>query len=119
MNRKLMIATIGAGLMLAPAAIAQDAGTAAPGAMPPAAAPANFADADLQKFARAQVKVAQIQADDSVAAGDKQGKMLEAVQGEGLTPQQFNDIAQAAQTDPALQQKIQQASPAAPAQSQQ
>lgn len=133
MNSKLMIAAIGAGLMLAPAApaaLAQDAGPGTPGAVPPTEAPpaatppaatppaatpaADVTDADIAKFVRADAKVAQIQADDGVAADAKQGKMLEAVQAEGLTPQQYNSIAQAAQSDPALQQKIQQARPATP-----
>ncbi len=110
MITKMMLAALGAGLALAPAAHAQ---TAPPPAPPAASVPADaFSAEDIQKFARADTKVSAIQADANVADGDKQAKMVEAVQAEGLTPQRFNAIAQAAQTNPELQQKIQQAAPA-------
>lgn len=96
----------------APAAFAQ---TAAPApAAPPAAAPApaatSFSDDDLKKFASAAIEINKIQADAAVA--DKQPKMLAVVQASGLPPEKFNQIAQAAQSDPALQQKIQAAASA-------
>ncbi|GLK44995.1 MULTISPECIES: DUF4168 domain-containing protein [Novosphingobium] len=38
---------------------------------------------------------------------DKQAKMAQAVQQEGLSPERFNEVASAARADPALQQSIQ------------
>ncbi|KKW93795.1 DUF4168 domain-containing protein [Sphingobium chungbukense] len=96
----------------APAAPAQ----AAPAA--PAAGASNFSDADIKQFAAAAVEVTKIQQDSSIAAADKQPKMLAALQASGIPPEKFNQIGQAAAADPALQQKIQAAAPtssAAPA----
>lgn len=84
---------------------------AAPASATPSspAASSSFSDDELQKFASAAIQLNKIQADAGVAATDKQPKMLAAVQASGLDPAKFNAIAQAAQTDPALQQKIQAA----------
>lgn len=79
---------------------------------PASSAPAssvNFSDKDLQKFAAAANELNKIQADAGVAAAYKQPKMLAAVQASGLDPAKFNAIGQAAENDPALQQKIQAA----------
>lgn len=89
----------------APAAPAQ----AAPAA--PAAGASNFSDADIKQFAAAAVEVTKIQQDSSIAAADKQPKMLAALQASGIPPEKFNQIGQAAAADPALQQKIQAAAP--------
>ena len=96
----------------APAAPAQSAPAA------PAAGASNFSDADIKQFAAAAVEVTKIQQDSSIAAADKQPKMLAALQASGIPPEKFNQIGQAAAADPALQQKIQAAAPtssAAPA----
>lgn len=95
-------------------ALAQDAATpAAPAA--PAAGASSFSDAEIKQFAAAAVEVTKIQQDSSIAAADKQPKMLAALQASGIPPEKFNQIGQAAAADPALQQKIQAAAPAAPA----
>ncbi|BAI95103.1 hypothetical protein Sj15T_30030 [Sphingobium sp. TA15] len=88
---------------------------AAPAA--PAAGASNFTDAEIKQFAAAAVEVTKIQQDSSIAAADKQPKMLAALQASGIPPEKFNQIGQAAAADPALQQKIQAAAPtsAAPA----
>jgi hypothetical protein len=92
---------------------AAPAGSAAPAA--PAAGASNFTDADIKQFAAAAVEVTKIQQDSSIAAADKQPKMLAALQASGMPPEKFNQIGQAAAADPALQQRIQAAAPAAPA----
>ena len=84
----------------------------------PVAGASNFSDSDIQQFAAAATEVTKIQADTSIPAAEKQPKMLAALQASGLPPEKFNQIGQAAATDPALQQRIQAAAPAAPAQPQ-
>jgi hypothetical protein len=81
----------------------------------PAASAGNFSDAEIQQFAAAAMEVTKIQQDSSIAAADKQPKMLAAVQSSGLPPEKFNQIGQAAAADPALQQRIQASAPAAAA----
>lgn len=94
--------------LIATPALAQD--TAAPAASAPqAATPSTVTDAELKQFAKAALAVDKVNKDTAVAAGDKQKKMAEAVSGSGLPPARFNEIAQASQADPALQQKIQAA----------
>ncbi|WP_150292896.1 DUF4168 domain-containing protein [Sphingobium estronivorans] len=95
----------------APAAPAQ----AAPAQAAPAAGATAFTDAEIKQFAAAAVEVTKIQQDSSIAAADKQPKMLAALQASGMPPEKFNQIGQAAAADPALQQKIQAAAPAAAA----
>ncbi|WP_369805493.1 DUF4168 domain-containing protein [Sphingobium sp. EM0848] len=95
-------------------ALAQDAAApAAPAA--PAAGASSFSEAEIKQFAAAAVEVTKIQQDASIAAADKQPKMLAALQASGIPPEKFNQIGQAAAADPALQQKIQAAAPASAA----
>ena len=99
----------GAALIATPA-LAQD--TAAPAAPAPEAStttPATVTDAELKQFAKAALAVDKVSKDAAVPAADKQKKMAEAVSGSGLPPARFNEIAQASQADPALQQKVQAA----------
>lgn len=101
----LMLA--GATLIATPA-LAQD--TAAPAASAPqAAAPSAVTDAEVKQFAKAALAVDKVNKDAAVPAADKQKKMAEAVSSSGLPPARFNEIAQASQSDPALQQKVQAA----------
>ena len=127
----LMLA--GATLIATPA-LAQD--TAAPAAPAPeasTAAPSAVTDAELKQFAKAALAVDKVSKDTAVPAADKQKKMAEAlteylheaglrvpaadkqrkraeaVRGSALPPARFNEIAQASQADPALQQKVQAA----------
>ncbi|GGB92078.1 hypothetical protein GCM10011494_08070 [Novosphingobium endophyticum] len=53
--------------------------------------------------------IQQIEKDPTASAEDKQPKMAAAVQASGLTPQKFNEIAAASQSDAALMQRIQMA----------
>ncbi len=73
------------------------------------AAPSAVTDAELKLFAKAALAVDKVNKDAAVPAADKQKKMAEAVSGSGLPPARFNEIAQASQADPALQQKVQAA----------
>jgi len=76
---------------------------------PPAATPTSFSDADVDKFAGAALAVQKIQQDATVPDTDKQAKMSAAVTSSGLTPDQFNAMATASQSDPALMKRIQTA----------
>jgi hypothetical protein len=108
---KTSLPTLMGALIMASAAQAQDTQSAPPAAAPasPAAPNATFSPGDIQKFAKAAVALNKIQTDTTIAAADKQQRMAAAVQAQGLEPQKFNEIAQAAQTDTALQQQIQAA----------
>ncbi|EQB30919.1 DUF4168 domain-containing protein [Sphingobium ummariense] len=99
-----------------PAAPAQTAPAPATPATPatPSAGAGNYSDAELKQFADAAVEVTKIQSDSSIAAADKQPKMLAALQAKGMPPEKFNAIGQAAAADPALQQRIQAAASPAP-----
>jgi hypothetical protein len=113
MNVRHALLLAGATLIATPA-LAQD--TAAPAAPAPeaapqasTAAPSAVTDAELKQFAKAALAVDKVSKDAAVPAADKQKKMAEAVSGSGLPPARFNEIAQASQADPALQQKVQAA----------
>lgn len=96
---------------------AQDA--PATGAMGEAQTSATVTDAEVDQFATAVVAVDTINKDTSVAAEQKQTQMASAVTASGLTPERFNSIATAMNSDSALQAKvgaaIQAKAPAAPA----
>jgi len=96
----------------APAPAAPPAATPTPAPAPPAAAPATPApvsDAEVQQYATALSQVQAVQKDTTMAEADKQQAMIAKVQASGLAPQRFNEITQAYQNDPALQQRIQTA----------
>ncbi|MGK6354527.1 DUF4168 domain-containing protein [Sphingomonas sp. DT-207] len=129
---------IGAALLAAPAAFAQDAPTspstqdapAAPTQDAPATTEAPAAgmaaqgsgaaavsDSEVTQFATAALAVDKLRKDTTVAEADKNTKMVEAISSSGLQPARFNEIAQAMQADPALNKRIQEAAAAqAPAQ---
>lgn len=125
MKLKTSLLTVAGMLAFAPGAYAQTTTQSAPPAAPAGAAPSAAAPAatqaakptpdEVQKFAKAAVEVNKIQEDATVPAAGKQEKMVAALQTNGLTPQRFNEIAQAAQADPALLKEIQAAAPPPPA----
>jgi len=82
-----------------------------------ATASASFTDTEVRQFAGAALSVNKIQQEGGVPAAEKQTKILAAVQKSGLSPQRFNEIAQASRSDPALMQRVQAAAaePASPA----
>lgn len=119
MKFRISMMALGATLLIAPAAFAQD--TPAQTAPAPAApaGPATVSDAEVAQFVTAALAIDKINKDTTVAATDKNTKMAEAVTTSGLTPARFNEISQAMQADPSLNQRIQKAAaaqqPAAPA----
>lgn len=76
----------------------------APGVPAPAA---TFSDLELEQYVKAALAVQHLQQDSATPDSDKQTKMAAAVQQAGLTPEKFNEIATASQSDPALQQRLQ------------
>jgi hypothetical protein len=86
---------------------AEPAGPAAPAAAPLAVA--NVTDAEVDSFAKATVKLQEIQADATIAADLKQAAMQAAVTESGLDPVKYNAIGKAVQADPALRAKVQTA----------
>ncbi|HVJ03628.1 MAG TPA: DUF4168 domain-containing protein [Sphingomonas sp.] len=126
--RTSYILTGAALLLAAPAAFAQDASQTSPSTQPAApaeqAAPAAGAqaqtgaaaavsDAEVQQFATAALAVDKVRKDAAVPEADKNTKMVEAISASGLQPARFNEIAQAMQADPSLNQRIQQAASSA------
>lgn len=94
---------------IATPALAQETAPAAPEAAPQSAAPAAITDDEVAKFAKAALAADKISKDATIPAADKQTQMAAAVTDSGLQPTRFNEIAQAAQSDTALQQKVQAA----------
>lgn len=99
--------------LIATPALAQDSAAPAPATQEAApatpAAPAPVTDDEVKKFAKAALAADKISKDAAIAAADKQKKMAEAVTTSGLEPTRFNQIAQASQSDTALQAKVQAA----------
>ncbi len=105
-------ALIAGATLIATPALAQDAAPApapAPEAAAPAAAPTTVSDAEIKQFAKAALAADKVSKDAAIPAADKQKQMAGAVASSGLEPARFNAIAQAAQSDPALQQRVQAA----------
>lgn len=99
---------------------AQQATPPAQQATPPTQSAATVSDSDLNKFAKAHKEVIQIQQkyqeklqgnQSQQASQEVQQKayneMTKAVESNGLTTQQYTEIAQKVQQSPQLQQKIQ------------
>lgn len=84
----------------------------APTTTPTTPTAASYTDADVDQFAGAALAVQKIQQDATVPDADKQTKMSAAVTSSGLTPEKFNAIATASQSDPALMKRIQTAAAA-------
>lgn len=64
---------------------------------------------DIDNFAKAALKIGEIEQDASMDATQKQNAKLAAVQESGLDPVKFNAIADASQSNPELQQRVQAA----------
>jgi hypothetical protein len=121
---------IGAALLAAPAAFAQDAPTSpstqdapatteapAAGMAAQGSGAAAVSDAEVTQFASAALAVDKLRKDTAIPEADKNTKMVEAISSSGLQPARFNEIAQAMQADPALNKRIQEAAASqAPAQ---
>ncbi len=115
MKFRISMMALGATLLSSPAAFAQDTPTqtapepATPAAPAASAAPATVTDAEVTQFAAAALAIEKINKDTTIAAADKNTKMAEAVTSSGLEPTRFNEIGQAMQADPVLNQRIQKA----------
>ena len=70
---------------------------------------ADVTEAEIDSFAKATVKLQEIQADATIAADQKQAAMQAAVTEAGLDPAKYNAIGKATQADPALRAKVQTA----------
>tara|TARA_B100000678_G_scaffold52291_1_gene41765 strand:- start:929 stop:1285 length:357 start_codon:yes stop_codon:yes gene_type:complete len=104
---KTMIASalVATGLTMgAPVALAQSNSSDAMTAQPQAAA--TVSDAEVTAFAASAGEIQKVQADSSLEAADKQKQMVSILEKHSLTPQRFNEIAQAMQTDKALAMRI-------------
>lgn len=109
----------GATLAIAPAALAQTAPQTPPAdpaqtapapAAPQAAGPVS--EAEVGQFATAALEIDKIRKDTATPEADKGTKMAAAATAAGLTPERFNAIGQAMQTDTALNKRIQAAASA-------
>lgn len=83
-------------------------------AAPPAqqAAPADatsFSDDDIQKFAMVMSDARPIFTDATKSNAEKEGQLIEVLKQRGLEPEKFNAIGQAADSDPAVREKVQAA----------
>lgn len=113
-NKMLVVGASAVGLCLpASGALAQ---TQQPAPAPPSAgssgsvqASSSYTDGELQQFASAAIAIQRVENDSATAPADKEPMMAAAVQQSGLTPQRFNEIAEASNADPALMQRIQNA----------
>jgi len=123
---------LGAALLAAPAAFAQDATQTSPSTQPDAATPAtpgaeagaqaqtqtqtqaaaSVSDTEVTQFATAALAIEKVRKDSSVPEADKNSKMVEAITASGLQPARFNEIAEAMQADPALNKRVQDAAAA-------
>jgi hypothetical protein len=96
-----------------PADAAPPADPAADSAAPPAdatvTATADVTEAEIDSFAKATVKLQEIQADTTIAPEQKQTAMAAAVSDAGLDPAKYNEIGRAAQSDAELRAKVQTA----------
>lgn len=102
-------AALAASMLIAGPALAQ---TEAPSASPTqteAATTAPVTDAEITQFARAALAADAVAKDASIPAADKTAKTTEAVTATGLDTARFNHIAQLAQTDAAMRDKVQAA----------
>lgn len=92
----------------APAAPAEPATPAEP-APSAAAVTVTVTEAEIDSFAKATVKLQEIQADATIAADQKQTAMAAAVSEAGLDPAKYNEIGRATQSDAELRAKVQTA----------
>ncbi len=95
------------GVVAALPAAAQTTAPATPAPQEQTVAPVT--DEELTKFAKAALAVDAVTKDTSIPAADKNAKLTEAVTGAGLDNVRFNQIATLAQSDPAMNAKVQAA----------
>lgn len=104
---------------MASPALAADAAQSTPGMEKAAPAAAQISDAELKTFAVAALKVREIgtewrpkiaeagsEAEATEFKAEARDEMIEAVEGEGLTVDRYQEIIQQVRTDPDLAQKV-------------
>lgn len=107
-----MHVTLMASALVASPVLAQTAQPAAPASPAPQAAPAAPAPVtpvEIKQFAKAAIAADKVNKDATIPAAEKPKQLAAAVAGAGLQPERFNQIAEATQTDPAIQQQVQAA----------
>lgn len=112
---KLFAALVGAGSLLAGgAALAQNAPGPAPApapAQPPAgqmgAPEADISDAQIESFAAAALQIQELQSEPVTDQAAMQQQAMEIVTSSGLTPESYNMIARATQTNPEVAERVQ------------
>src|SRR3546814_5729818 len=99
-NKMLVVGTSAVGLCLPTSGVL--AQTQQPAPTPPSAgspgsvqASSSYTDGELQQFASAAIAIQRLENDSAAALADKEPMMAAAVQQSGLTPQRFNEIAEA------------------------
>ena len=91
----------------APAEAAPPPEAGAPEAGAPDAAPASdFTEAEIDSFAKATLKLREIQSDTALDDDQRQAAMAAAVEEAGLDPTTYNRISSAVGTDTALRDRI-------------
>jgi hypothetical protein len=98
-----------AGALIATPVLAQTAPATPETPAAPSAPASAVTDADVKLFAKAAIAADKVQKDANIPAADKPKHLAEAVTAAGLPPERFNEIATAAQSDTALQAKVQAA----------
>ena len=74
----------------------------------PEAAMSPVSDAELENFIRAAATLKQVQESDQIAQENKQAAMVQVLQKAQMTPQRFNQIAAALETEADLQTRTQE-----------
>lgn len=115
--RSAIALVLGATSVFSLSALAADNGNAGASDSAKTQSADQFTDKQLKQFVKAQSNVQAVikkwdakvaKADDKKAIQDKENKaMVKAVKDSGLTPKQYNEIAQQAQKDPKLTKRIQ------------
>ncbi|MEN7537901.1 DUF4168 domain-containing protein [Aurantiacibacter flavus] len=103
---KTFVTLAAGGLLFASPAIAQVADSAAE-AEAPAADAATFTDEEIGMYAEAAVEISELHGDASLDAEARQNGALAVLEQSGLAPERFNEISDAARTDPELAQRVQ------------
>ncbi|WP_137680807.1 DUF4168 domain-containing protein [Aurantiacibacter suaedae] len=103
---KTFVTLAAGGLLLASPAVAQMADSTA-GAQAPMTDAASFTDEEIGIYAEAAVEISELHGDASLDAEARQNAALAVLEQSGLAPQRFNEISDAARSNPELAQRVQ------------
>ena len=76
-------------------------------AAPPAAEASSFTDEEIAMYAQAAVEISEMHADATLDAEARQTGAIAVLEESGMAPARFNEISNAARTDPELAQRVQ------------